>query len=57
MESQKLEMKLKTFLLTQKHRPLLRNHDNVSVSFPARKPKIELEIALKTLDMLKATYF
>ena len=39
---QKLEIQMKTFLLTEKHH-LLRN---VSVSFPARKSKIELEIAI-----------
>ena len=32
------------------------NHDNVSVSFPDRKFKIELKIAMKTWDILKATY-
>ena len=31
-------------------------HDNVSVSFPARKSKIERKIAMKTWDLLKATY-
>ena len=34
----------------------MRNHYNVSVSFPARKFKIELKIAMKTWDILKATY-
>ena len=34
----------------------MRNHDNVSVSFPARKSKIELKIVMKTWDILKATY-
>ena len=29
----------------------------VSVSFPARKSKFELEIAMKTCDILKATYY
>ena len=33
------------------------NHENVSVSFPARKSKIELEIAMKTWDIQKDTYF
>ena len=34
----------------------VRNNDNISVSFPARKSKNELKIAMKTLDILKATY-
>ena len=34
----------------------VRNHCNVSVSFPARKLKIELKIAMITWDILKATY-
>ena len=34
----------------------MRNHCNVSVSFPAQKSKIELKIAIKTWDILKATY-
>ena len=34
----------------------MRNHCNVSVSFPAQKSKIELKIAMKTWDILKATY-
>ena len=34
----------------------MRNHCNVSVSFPAQKSKIELKIAMKTWDVLKATY-
>ena len=33
----------------------VRNHDNVSVSFPARKSKIELKTAMKTWDILKTT--
>ena len=33
-----------------------RNHDNVSVSFPAWKSTIERKIAMKTWDILKATY-
>ena len=33
----------------------MRNHCDVSVSFPARKSKIELKIAIKTWDILKAT--
>ena len=32
------------------------NYDNVSMSFPARKSKIELKIVMKTWDILKATY-
>ena len=32
------------------------NHGNVSVSFPARRSKIELKIAMKTWDKLKATH-
>ena len=32
------------------------NHDNVSVSFPARKSKTERKIAMKTWDKLKANY-
>ena len=34
----------------------VRNHDDVSVSFPAQKSKFELKIAMKTWDILKATY-
>ena len=34
----------------------VRNHGNVSVSFSARNSKIELKIAMKTWDTLKATY-
>ena len=34
----------------------MRNHCNVSVSFPARKSKIEIKIAMKTWDILRATY-
>ena len=34
----------------------MRNHCNVSVSFPARKSKIELKIAMKTWNILKARY-
>ena len=34
----------------------MRNHCDVSVSFPAQKSKIELKIAMKTWDILKATY-
>ena len=34
----------------------MRNHCNVSVSFPTQKSKIELKIAMKTWDILKATY-
>ena len=33
----------------------MRNHDNVSVFFPARKSKIELKITMK-IDILRATY-
>ena len=32
------------------------NHDNVSVAFPARKSTVERKIAMKTWDILKATY-
>ena len=32
-------------------------NNNVSASFPAQKLKIELTIAMKTWDILKATYF
>ena len=35
----------------------MRNHDIVFVSFPARKSKIELKIAMKTWNILKATHF
>ena len=34
----------------------MRNHCDVSVSFPAKKFKIEFKIAMKTWDILKATY-
>ena len=34
----------------------MRSHCNVSVSFPARKSKIELKSVMKTWDILKATY-
>ena len=34
----------------------MRNHCNVSMSFLAQKSKIELKIAMKTWDILKATY-
>ena len=34
----------------------MRNHDNVSVSIPAQKYKIERKIAMKTCDKQKATY-
>ena len=34
----------------------MRNYCNVSVSFPAQKSKIKLKIAMKTWDILKATY-
>ena len=34
----------------------MRNHCNVSVSFPARKSKIELKIAMETWYILIATY-
>ena len=34
----------------------MHNHDNVSVSFPARTSKFELKIAMKAWDILKATY-
>ena len=34
----------------------VRNHCNVSVSFPARKSKIKFITAVKTCDILKATY-
>ena len=34
----------------------MRNHCNVSLSFPAQKSKIELKIAMKTWDIPKATY-
>ena len=34
----------------------MRNHCNIYVSFPAQKSKIELKIAMKTWDTLKATY-
>ena len=33
------------------------NFCNVSVSFPARKSKIELKIAMNTWDILKAAFF
>ena len=33
------------------------NHDNVSVSLPARKSRIEFKIAMKKWDILKAIYF
>ena len=33
-----------------------RLHDNASVSFPARKSKIELKIAMQTWDKRKANY-
>ena len=33
----------------------IRNHDNVPVSFPARKSKIERKIAMKSWNLLKAT--
>ena len=46
---------MKTFLLTQKHRLYVRNHDNVPLPFPARKSKIGRKIAMKTWDILKAT--
>ena len=47
---------MKTFLLTQNIAFYVRNHDSVSVSFPALKPKIEHKIVMKTWDILKATY-
>ena len=34
----------------------MRNHCNVSVSFPAQKSKIELKIDMETWNILKATY-
>ena len=34
----------------------MRKHCIVFVSFPAQKSKIELKIAVKTWDILKATY-
>ena len=34
----------------------MRNHYNVSVSFPSRKSKVELKIAMEAWDILKATY-
>ena len=34
----------------------MRNHCNVSVSFPAQKSTIELKIAMKTWDILKSAY-
>ena len=43
-------------MLTQKRHQYVPNDEIVSVSFPSQKSKIELEIAMKTWGILKASY-